>query len=88
MKNIEEHSAVLKAIPKDKWTKKLRNTLVGLGAIAAAVVFKRYGWFPDWFLIGLLIFGGYSLAGDVVRGFAGFLPAAIKDIRAAIKNGK
>lgn len=88
MKNIEEHSAILNTIPKDRWTKKLRNTVFGLGVILLAVAFKREGWFPDWFLIGLLIFGGYSLKGDIVRGFAGFLPAAIKDIRAAIKNGK
>lgn len=73
-------------IPLEKRNKKWKSTLIGLGSIALALICKGLGWFPDWLLIGLLIFGGYSLAGDLVRGFAAWFPAAIKDIKTALKS--
>lgn len=86
MSNTKRHVEALKKIPKKKWQAKVWSSVIGAAAVAGAVLMKDQGWFPDWFLIGLIAFGGYCIAGDLVRGFLGFLPAAIKDIKAAISK--
>ena len=86
MKYVQEHKQQLAQIPEKKWTKKVVSTVIGVASIVGAVMMKDAGWFSDWFLIGLLVFGGYCLAGDLVRGFLGFLPAAIKDIKSALSG--
>ena len=93
MTYVKQHIDQIKSIPDETWQKKLRHTIVGLGALVTAFFLKKWGWFADWkyeewLLIGLLVFGGYSLAGDLVRGFFGFIPAVIRDVKKAIKGTK
>ena len=83
-------------VPKHKRWPKIRKTLTGVGAIGLGVFLEK--WFPDltnWVLIFLVGFGGYCLAGDILRNFGPFtqavakdLAAAIKYIKDALKNGK
>ena len=88
MRHIDQNIDDLGKIPDKKFWQKARKTLFGVGAIAAGVFFKSKGWFPDWFDMGLIALGGYSLSGELVRGFLKFIPAAIKDIKAALTNAK
>jgi hypothetical protein len=81
------HNEKRKLIPPKRWRAKAWSTGVGTGAIALGLGIEN--WLPhidDKVLYALLIFGGYSIAGDLVRDFAGFFPAAIRDVRAAIKG--
>ena len=90
MKNVTAQRAKFEEIPPEKRARKVRNTAIGLGSIGLAVVIEwKFAHLSDMLTYTLIGFGGYSLAGDLVRGFAGFIPAAVRDVRAAIKgNGK
>lgn len=70
----------------EKWKK----TLIGLLWLALAIIFEIYDLFPQNVRNLMLLFAGYCGAGDLVRGFFGFLPAATRDMRSALKgtNGK
>jgi hypothetical protein len=84
---VGAHKKKIKKIPKKTWKYKAWSTVVGAGAITLGIAIEK--WLPhidDKVLYALLIFGGYSIAGDLVRSFAGFLPTAIRDVRNAIKG--
>ena len=86
--NFDQTQQVLNRVPEHKRGPKLRKTVLGVVFIALGVLLEK--WFPglsDWVLIGLVGFGGYCLAGDIMRNAIPFAVAAIKDIKAALKNG-
>ena len=87
-KHINEQTQKIAAIPQEKKVSKARNTAIGLGSVVLAFVVLK--WFvppcPLWVSGVLLAFGAYSISGDLVRGFAGFVPAVIRDVRAALKG--
>ena len=76
------------AIPVEKLASKTRCTAVGVGSVL--ITFVLLIWFvppvPLWAVGIMLAFGAYSISGELVRGFCAFLPAVIRDIRAAIKG--
>ena len=85
--NFSETTKVFPKIPPDKLVSKARKTVIGLGSVVLALVIAK--WLPMlsvWCVYVLLVYGGYCLAGDLVRGFAAFLPAVIRDVRAAVKG--
>ena len=76
------------AIPPEKLASKTKSTAIGVGSVLMAFVLLI--WFvppvPLWAVGVLLFFGAFSISGELVRGFCAFLPAVIRDIRAAIKG--
>ena len=76
------------AIPVEKLASKAKCTAVGVGSVL--ITFVLLIWFvppvPLWAVGIMLAFGAYSISGELVRGFCAFLPAVIRDIRAAIKG--
>ena len=86
--NFDETTGILDGIPKAKVVSKAKKTVVGICAVALGLLIASK-WVPplsEWCVYALLVYGGYCLAGDLVRGFASFLPAVIRDIRAAVKG--
>jgi hypothetical protein len=88
MSETKKQFTTFTEIPQARLLVKVRNTLVGVGAIALALWLRKNNWFPEWLGVGLIIFGGFAISQDLVKRFAGFLPAAIHDIRAALRNGR
>jgi hypothetical protein len=85
--NFSETTKVFAHIPPEKRSSKARKTAIGAGSVVLALVIAK--WLPMlsvWAVYVLLVYGGYCLAGDLVRGFASFLPAVIRDIRSAWKG--
>lgn len=85
--NLKAHKAKLEAIPEAAMASKVRSTIIGVFAIVVGIVLRKlFPDLPNWLLIGLIGYGFYSLSGEIMRGFFGFLPAAIRDVRSAIKG--
>lgn len=85
--HLREHATGIRdRIPAPRLKSKVRNTVFGLGAVVTGTLFEVTHLFPAWLRIGLILFGGFSISQDLVRQFAGFLPAAVRDLRAAIKG--
>ena len=88
LNHTKQQTQKIAAIPQAKKVSKARNTAIGLGSVLLAFVVLK--WFmppcPLWVSGILLAFGAYSISGDLVRGFAGFIPAVIRDVRAALQS--
>ena len=89
MKHIDEQTQKIRAIPPKKRSEKLRDSAIGLGAIAVGFVLVKY--FPElpgcsYVFYALLLFGAWSISGELLRSFLGYVPAAIREIRDAIKG--
>lgn len=90
MSKLGSQSRHLEAMMRLKKGLKWKKTLLGLFWVALAVGLRKADLFSEAVAGLMLVFGGYCMAGDLMRSFAGFLPAAIWDVRAALKgtNGK
>lgn len=90
MSNVGSQSRELEAMMRLKKGLKWKKTLLGVAWVVLAVWLRMNDIFSEAVAGLMLIFGGYCMAGDLVRSFAGFVPATIRDIRAALKgtNGK
>lgn len=86
MKQTTQHIKAIRSIPKEKFRAKVARTVLGLFTIGLALLVQREFEFPSWLEIGLLGFGFYSLSGELVTKFLGFLPAAIRDILGAVQR--
>ena len=88
MSHINDQTVKIKAIPKQAIVSKARSTAVGAGSIAIAFVLLM--WFTPPMPIAasglFLAFGAWSTSRELVTEFLKFIPAAIKDIRVAIKG--
>lgn len=75
-------------IPWPTWLAKLRKTAIGLGAVAMAIVVTIW-WIPPlshWVVYPLLLYGAFSVAGDVTRSFGKWFPAFLKDVAVGIRD--
>ncbi len=90
MTNLGSQTRHLEEMIRLKKGLKWKKTLLGFAWVALAVWLRKNNIFSEAVAGIMLFFGGYCIAGDLVRSFAGFLPATIADIRAALKgtNGK
>jgi len=62
----EAQLRALKAIPEKRWQDKMRKTLTGLVFVCLAVCGAQFWeWSQQW-VIGLAIFGGVVMSGEVV----------------------
>lgn len=85
MKHIKDHVADVDKIPDATFRRKRWKTVgLGIGSIALGLAVDKWFTLSDWVTYSLLIFGGYSIAGDVVRSLVGFIPAAGRDIAEGI----
>lgn len=90
MTHLRNQKDKLKKVSVIRKGEKWKKVAIGVVWLTLAVVFEVQDLFPQLVRNIMLVFAGYCMAGDLVRSFAGFLPAAIADIRAALKgtNGK
>jgi hypothetical protein len=90
--NLEGQTQKIKAIPPKAMVGKVRSTAIGVGSILTGFVVLI--WFtppiPVWSFAVFLGFGTFSMSKELVVEFLAFIPAAIRDVRAAIKgtNGR
>ncbi len=88
MSRTEAHLKALKAIPAARWQDKLRKTLTGLVFVCLAVSGAAFwGWSQEW-VIGLAIFGGVVMSGEVVLLPFKLLVAIIADGVSKAKGGQ
>jgi hypothetical protein len=91
---IGEHTQQIKAahydaIPPVKRRAKVRNTIVGLLMLALGIALPvLVPVYPTWLGMLMIGFGAYSMSAELVAGFAKLLPAAIRDVKAALLNGR
>lgn len=88
MSHTGQVRASLKTIPRAKWRYKL-GKLVIAGGLGALLVFAALP--KDWPLAVILAIAaaiGYCISEDLMRALVRFLVAAIRDVLAAIKNGR
>ena len=85
MSHCKDHTAKIHKIPKERFWKKVRRSVIGLGAIALGFFLEsKLPQLSDWLFYGLIGFGFFSISGDLVRAFLGYIPAAIREIGDAI----
>ena len=66
MSKTEAHLKALKAIPAARWQDKLRKTLTGLVFLCLAISGAQFwDWSQEW-VIGVAVFGGVVMSGEVV----------------------
>lgn len=80
--------ASLAEIPREKWRTKLQRLVIaaGLGALLYFVAIPK-AW-PLTVVLGLAAAIGYCISADFMKAIVRFLVAAIRDVLAAIRNGK
>ena len=86
MTNLRSQTRLLDSMMRLKKGLKWKKTLLGIGWVLLAVWLRKNDIFSEPVAGVMLVFGGYCLAGDLMRSFAGFLPATIRDLRAALKG--
>jgi len=87
MQAIKAH---VHSIPKEKWATKIQRgiiALVLLGAVVAEVRLVKLG-IPWWVLVGMLFMAGIMFSPDRWKAPLKIFVGALKDILAAVKNGK
>lgn len=88
MTHTSQVTASLKAIPRARWRYKLIKLVIAAGLLALLyfVAIPK-----DWSTAVVLAIAaaiGYCISEDFMRALVRFLVAAIRDVLAAIKNGK
>ncbi len=92
MTHLDAQTQKIKAIPPKAMQSKKKSTTVGILSIATGFVCLI--WFtppvPVWAFALFFGFGMFSISKELVIEFLAFIPAAIRDVRAAIKgtNGR
>lgn len=88
MTHLSQATLSLKAIPAHKWRRKLGQLVIaaGLGALLYFVALPQK-W-PSALILALAAAIGYCISADVMTAVVKFIVAAIRDVLAAIKNGK
>lgn len=88
MTHTSQVTASLKAIPAHKWRRKVGQLVIaaGLGALLYFVALP--GKWPSSLILAIAAAIGYCISADVMTALVRFLVAAIRDVLAAIKNGK
>ena len=91
MKNVQEHTAQLAKIPQKTRKEKLfRTVVIAPASLGIGYAIHRLNLFADFqiwkinqdaVILACVLFAGYSAAGDVLRGFTGYVIAALKDLK-------
>ena len=95
MMDFTETTKVLPKVSAAKLKGKFQKTAVGLGSVALAILIASRFTPPlsQWCVYALIFFGGFCVAGDLVRNFRAFavgfakdIANGIRDIRAALRG--
>jgi len=87
--------ARLPNVSTEKMTGKVQKTAVGMGsaALGLLIAWKFTPPLSQWCVYALIFFGGFCIAGDLVRNFRAFavgfakdVANGIRDIRAALRG--
>jgi len=78
----------LNRIPEKRLAAKVKSTVVGVGSVALGVGSQGFALFPLWVNLLVIFFGGFAISKELVKAFVGFAPAAIRDFKDAITNGR
>lgn len=81
-------TASLKAIPAHKWRRKLGQLVIAAGLAALLYFVALPEKWPSALILAIAAAIGYCISADVMTALVKFLVAAIRDVLAAIKNGK
>ena len=75
-----------KQIPMQTVTSKVKRTVLGFVWIGLGVAIAVWLIPPlhHWVVYPLFIYGGYCVAGDIMRGFGVWLPAFLKDLATGV----
>lgn len=81
-------TASLQAIPRNRWRYKLGKLVIaaGLGALLYFVALPQK-W-PTSIVLAIAVAIGFGISEDAMKAIVRFLVAAIRDLLAALKNGK
>ena len=92
MNHVKAHSnrmtRQLDKIPTWRLKQKFKDTAIGLVAVGLGIASQVMALFPLWVNLLVIFYGGYAMSKELVRAFAGFAPAVIRDFKDAILNGK
>jgi hypothetical protein len=80
--------ASLAEIPRKKWRLKLQRLAIAVGLAALLYFVAIPQKWPLAVILGIAGAIGYCISADFTRAIIRFLVAAIRDVLAAIKNGK
>jgi hypothetical protein len=88
MTHIAQVTTNLKAIPARRWRYKIGKLVIAalLGALLYFVALPK-DW-PVAVILAIAVAVGYCISEDVMKAIVRFLVAVIRDVLAAIKNGK
>ena len=87
MKHVDAQTQKIRAIPPAKQKQKARQTFWGVLVVLAGFALPRLvPQFPIWFAMVIVGFGFFIASKEYVTNYAGFLPAAIRDVYEAIKG--
>jgi len=86
--DFAETVKVLPKVPVGKLKGKFQKTAVGLGSVALGLVIASKFTPPlsEWCVYALIFFGGFCVAGDLVRNFRAFAVGLAKDIANGIRD--
>jgi hypothetical protein len=88
MTHTSQVTASLKAIPAHKWRRKVGQLVIAAGLAALLYFIALPQKWPSTLILAIAGAIGYCVSADVMTALVKFLVAAIRDILAAIKNGK
>ena len=86
MTHIGQVTEQIKAIPKERFTEKLRNTVVGLVFVGGAgLAAWKLSW-PWYAVIPVAVFGGFFISQDLARNGLKLIAAAVRDVLNAVRG--
>lgn len=88
MTHTAQVTASLKVIPVRRWRQKIARLVIAAGLVALLIYVALPKSWPVSVQIAIAVAIGYCVSEDVMKAIVRFLVAAIRDVLAAIKNGK
>jgi len=87
MKNLTAQTQKIQAIPSDKHDRKLWQTAGGVGIAGIGFALPlMVPAFPVWFAMIVVGFGFFVMSKELLTKYAGFIPAAIRDVINAVRG--
>ena len=84
--HTQQATLKLKAIPPESIRRKWVTSFSGVLVFALGALMPKYLDFPWYVGAGVIGFGGWLISKDLVTSYLRFIPAAIRDIYAAVKG--
>ena len=91
MSHINTQTQKMRSIPAAKRKRKDWKSLGGILVVLVGFLTPRlFPEFPMWFAMLVIAAGAWTISEERVKGFLGYVPAGLRDIRDAImgKNGR